>query len=321
MFNTNPFNEFSERIERVTNPLPGYKPLPVHYKFSVKAKYEGLKILDFLTQYLPMVNKNVWIEKIANELLTIDGVVANANSIVYGGNIIKHTSDPRVEPNVSANIKLLHYHPAFIVINKPAPLPMHPSGRFNRNTLIEILKLAFPNNNFKIIHRLDANTTGLVFIGLNQQIVQKFTKQFEKKQVLKEYVALVEGIVKKNTFNSMATISTEKTEGGGRKIGVKGDEAYTEFEVIKRYEENDTTLLRVIPHSGKTNQIRLHLAELGYPIVGDIGYKDKNYFKTNPLTYNTDCLFLHAWKATLINPITEKIQVFEAPIPEKFSNH
>jgi 23S rRNA pseudouridine1911/1915/1917 synthase len=192
---------------------------------------------------------------------------------------------------------------------------MHPSGRFNENSLIEILRKAFPKEDFKLVHRLDANTTGLVLIAKNKASAAEITKQFESKKVKKEYLALVEGRVKEDKFSSSTSISVLKTSSGGRKTVEDGEEAYTEFEVLER--RANTTLLKVRPFSGRTNQIRIHLAELGHPIVGDVGYKDVSYFKNNPLTYPKDCLFLHAWNLT-VNLNKLKFD-FTAPIPAKFS--
>ena len=79
------------------------------------------------------------------------------------------------------------------------------------------------------------------------------------------------------------------------------------------------TLLELMPLTGRTNQIRLHLAELGHPIKGDLGHKDAAYFQNNPFTYPSDSLFLHAHRLKIIHPTTKKEMTFVAPIPEKFN--
>ncbi|NJB82946.1 RluA family pseudouridine synthase [Wenyingzhuangia aestuarii] len=308
---------FKEHISKVTQPLPGSVAMPTHYKLPVKKKYENLNIIDFFLKLVPRANKQVWLEKINTKTLLINGKPATVNSIVKGGDITEHSSAPKTEPEVSNNIQLLYSDDAIIIINKPAPLPMHPSGRFNRNSLTEILKLAFPKEDFKIVHRLDANTTGIVILGRNKEIVKTIGSQFESKQTKKTYLALVEGIPTDDYFNTNTKIGTDKTAGGGRASATDGIDAYTEFKVLERRATINQTLLEVTPHTGRTNQIRLHLAQLGFPIVGDIGYKDSNYFKNNPLTYNTDCLFLHAWKLSF--HYQNKNFLIEAPIPKKFN--
>ncbi|MGY5355691.1 RluA family pseudouridine synthase [Wenyingzhuangia sp. IMCC45467] len=307
---------FNHQIKLATEPLPGSFAYATQYKLPVKKKYEGMNIIDFFLKLVPRSNKETWLTKIKNQTLLVNGKPATTFTLVKGGDITEHTSEPRKEPWVNNNIDLLFSDENIIIINKPAPLPMHPSGRFNKNSLTEILKLAFPKEDLKIIHRLDANTTGLVILGRNKEIVKTIGEQFENKSTQKNYLALVEGNPTTNNFNSNTKIGTNKTSGGARESSEEGIDAYTEFKVLERYPTKNTTLLEVTPHTGRTNQIRLHLANLNLPIVGDEGYKDKNYFKNNPLTYSTDCLFLHAWKLKFYYNNT--CFTIKAPIPEKF---
>lgn len=312
----NPFT-FKEQILRITQPLPGSTPYSTHYKLPVKQKYEGYNIIEFFLHVVPRSSKELWLQKIKNKTLLINGKPASQNSILKAGYITEHFSEPKAEPNINNNIELLYSDKDIVIINKPAPLPMHPSGRFNKNSLTEILKLAFPNENFKIIHRLDANTTGIVILGRNKEIIENIGAQFKNKSTKKTYLALIEGKPIKDSFNTNTKIGTHKTAGGGRQSDENGIDAYTEFKVLERYPQRNETLLEVTPHTGRTNQIRLHLTNLNLPIVGDHGYKNTDYFKNNPLTYNTDCLFLHAWRLEL--HYKNKSFVIEAPIPEKFS--
>lgn len=308
---------FNKRILDATSPLPGSFPKPTHYRLPVKKKFEGYSVIDFFSEVVPRSTKDIWIDKIKNQTLLINGKPATETSILKAGYITEHYSAPKTEPEVSNKIELLYSDENIIIINKPAPLPMHPSGRFNRNSLTEILKIAFPEEDFKIIHRLDANTTGIVILARNKDIVQSISKQFEDKTTQKKYLALVEGITIKDNFDTHTKIGLEKTAGGGRASSENGIDAYTEFKVLERRLETNQTLLEVTPHTGRTNQIRLHLAQLGHSIVGDEGYKNPEYFKNNPLTYPNDSLFLHAWKLTLHYP--NKDFLIETEVPKKFS--
>jgi 23S rRNA pseudouridine1911/1915/1917 synthase len=181
------FDKFQKAIQRVISPLPGSVALPIYYKLPVKQKYNGYNILDFLAEVLPSVSEEIWLEKIKNRELLIEKESASCETIVLGGNIIEHQSEPQIEPDISVNIQLIYQDEDVLVLNKPAPLPMHPSGRFNKNTLSDILKLTFPSEEFKLIHRLDANTSGLVILPKNANTFTLVAHQFESKSVHKEY--------------------------------------------------------------------------------------------------------------------------------------
>ena len=312
-------SEFNIQIKKVINPLPGSIPTVKIYKLSVKERFNGLTILDFYTKAMPHISRNIWQEKIESGKINLKNENVSIDKIVKAGEITQHISEPLIEPNINTNIELIEWNNDFIVLNKPAPLPLHPGGRFDKNSLTEILKIAFPDKSFKIVHRIDANTTGLVVIAKNSKTATDIINQFKNQSIQKEYLALVEGLIKKNAFILNNDISKELTASGGREISDQGKVASTEIKVLKKYPKTNQTLLSVIPHSGRTNQIRIHLANIGHAIVGDKGYKDSAYFKNNPLTYSDDCLYLHAWKLSFT--YKNKRQSFVAKISNKFDDY
>ncbi len=307
---------FKHKIQKVCSPLPGSKPESVTYTLTVKKKYEDLSIIDFYCKNVPRSNAAIWQQKISSRTLKVNGKVVSEEYVVKAGDLTSHTSEPKVEPPINPNIELIHACDDFWVINKPSPLPMHASGRFVRNTLINILELAFPEEEFKMVHRIDANTTGLVVIAKNREAANYLRIQFENKTVSKVYIVLVEGIVESDTIKTDTSIGKEVLEAGARKVTKEGRKANSEIEVMER--RVNETLIKVMPQTGRTNQIRLHLADISHPIVGDLGYKDANYFKNNPFTYPDDSLFLHAYQIQFTHPNTDNKVMFQAPIPPKF---
>lgn len=312
-------SEFNDHIKKATNPLSGSIPSIKTYKLSVKKRFEGLTILDFYTKAMPHITREVWQEKIESGKIKLKNKNVSIDKIVKAGEITQHISEPLIEPNVNTNIELIEWNNDFIVVNKPAPLPLHPGGRFDKNSLTEILKIAFPNESFKIVHRIDANTTGLVVIAKNSRTATEIIDQFKDQTIQKEYLVLAEGLIEKNDFTLNNDISKEITASGGREISDQGKIASTQIKVLKKLPKTNQTLLSVVPHSGRTNQIRIHLANMGHPIVGDIGYKDPAFFKNNPLTYGDDCLYLHAWKLAFFHK--NKKRSFTAKLPAKFSEY
>jgi len=312
-------SKFNDIIQKATNPLSGSIPSIKTYKLSVKKRFEGLTILDFYTKAMPHITREVWQEKIESGKIKLKNKNVSIDKIVKAGEITQHISELLIEPNVNTNIELIEWNNDFIVLNKPAPLPLHPGGRFDKNSLTEILKIAFPNESFKIVHRIDANTTGLVVIAKNSKTATEIINQFKDQTIQKEYIVLAQGLIKKNDFTLNNDISKEITASGGREISDHGKNASTEIKVLKKLSKINQTLLSVVPHSGRTNQIRIHLANMGHPIIGDIGYKDPAYFKNNPLTYADDCLYLHAWKLAFFHK--NKKRSFTAKLPAKFSDY
>jgi 23S rRNA pseudouridine1911/1915/1917 synthase len=269
------------------------------------------------SELFPHLSKEKWAQKIESGKITVNHEKATSHLILKAGWITQHYVNNKIEPWINTDIKLVYEDEDILVINKPSPLPIHPAGRFYKNSLTELLKLAFPSNNYKIVHRIDANTTGLLLLAKHKEIAHQLIKQFENQTIKKEYIALVEGIVQSDSFIIDRHISKHKTLAGSRELDLEGINAQTEITVLNRYEH--TTLLSIKPKSGRTNQIRLHLASIHHPIVGDYGYIDQNYFKNNPMTYPDDCLFLHAHLLTL--KINGKEMNFKADVPDKFKSY
>src|SRR5690606_7440478 len=146
------------------------------------------------------------------------------------------------------------------------PLPMHPSGRFNKNSLGKLLAEVYAPERLRHAHRLDANTTGLVLFSRSRRIALRVQSQFARGEVEKVYLAKVHGHPVEDGFICTEPIASDPTAGGVRLLDPAGQEAQTEFRVVERYDDG-TSLLEARPITGRTNQIRLHLWSLGHAIV------------------------------------------------------
>lgn len=306
--------EFIDRLNKICYPLPGSIPYSYNYKLTAKKADVGKTILEVYSQKFNRLSIDNWKEIIARKQLLVNTNIVTESYLLKPGDITSRTVHNITEPTVSSDIKLLYLDEEILVVDKPSPLPTSASGRFIKNTLIHLLELIFDTKLFSV-HRLDANTTGLVVFALNKQNAKSLIEQFQAKTIKKTYLALVEGLFSKDTTVNQS-ISKITSTSGSREIS-EGTDSRTHIKVITSNETS--SLLEVKPETGRTNQIRLHLASTGHPICGDIGYKDKNYFQNNPMTYPNDQLFLHAWKLSFNHPKTNELTNLESDIPSKYS--
>jgi UPF0176 protein len=221
------------------------------------------------------------------------------------------------EPEVNPAIQILFEDEALVVLHKPAPLPMHPGGRYNRNTLEYLLDATFQPYHLRPAHRLDANTTGLVICAKTRRIASQLQPQFQRGEVEKVYLAKIQGNPSWDNFICDTPIRDTPGQTGSRDIDLEnGLPAQTSFQVLARFPEENTTLLEARPHTGRTNQIRVHLWSLDFPICGDPTYlPQKAIGLIQTLAISDPSLCLHAWRMTILHPTLQKKITFEAENP------
>ena len=304
-----------EQIRHIVTPLPGSIPYDNKKPVMVPQEFNGATLLDFLSGVLKHVPRDEW-ESLceAGRWLDENDKPAAASHQVKAGERYYLLQPSIVEPEVNADIRLIYEDEAILVLNKPAPLPIHPSGRFNRNTLQYILHEVYHPQKPRTAHRLDANTTGLLICTRTRHFASLLQPQFERGEVDKTYLAKVIGHPPTDHFISEAPISDEPGKVGIRDIDPDdGLPAKTEFHVLERNADG-TALLEVHLFTGRTNQIRIHLWDLGFPIVGDPLYlPNRERGTVQTLTPQDPPLCLHAWKIAFHHPVSHERMTFEAP--------
>jgi len=229
----------------------------------------------------------------------------------------------QLKANSRIPVKIIFQNQDFAVIDKPSGIAVHsaPGNYANDNTLVSCLLSVFPQTKNVgddpqqrpgIVHRLDKDTSGLMVIALNQKSYIGLKEQFSERKVSKEYLALVWGHMenKKGVIDQplARSESYKKQIIAHRKTRTKIHEAQTFYVVEKNYPQFD--LVRAIPKTGRTHQIRVHLAYLGHPVIGDKKYLGKRYLKF----VQTKRHLLHAQKMSFT--LFGKEYAFRSPMPE-----
>jgi RluA family pseudouridine synthase len=311
-----PLAERESKIAAVTSPLPGAGPYENLRPLNVPARYDRLNLLDFLSEFLPNMSRKEWEAVIQQGLIRDSNGSLSVDRVLRGGQRLVRVEPATTEPPVNTGVRILAWEDDYVVFDKPAPLPMHPCGRFNRNTLTKILGLAFPGEKFSPAHRLDANTTGIVVFTRNRKAARAIQRQFERGEASKTYLCRVVGHPSWEEMISRERIASKPLQNGFRVIDEKsGDSAETVFRVVFR-RPNGEAIIEAIPRTGRTNQIRIHLWSLGYPVVGDPAYLPQQQLGAEQtLAPGSPPMCLHAWRLAFARPVDDATVAFETKRP------
>jgi len=307
-----------EALRKALTPLPGSVPYENERPIQVPGEHGGRTLGAFLTSVFSHEPRERW-ETLCREGRLVDSrrEPVTLERVVQEGERFLRLLPGTIEPDVSTDVEFLHEDEALIVVNKPAPLPMHPGGRFNRNTLASFLQSIYHPQKPRNCHRLDANTTGLALFARTRHYASKVQTQFAQGEVAKVYAVRISGHPTEDCFVSEMPVQEGPGPAGSRNVdSVQGLPARTEFEVRARCGDG-TALLEARPVTGRTNQIRVHLWHLGYPVMGDPTYLPGGELgETATLPIDAPPMALHAWRIALRHPVTGKRVEFEAPLPE-----
>lgn len=217
-------------------------------------------------------------------------------------------------------VEVVYEDKDIIVVNKPKGLVVHPANGNWDGTLVNAI-MAICKDSLSgiggeirpgIVHRLDKDTSGLLIIAKNDKAHLNMSNQIKERQVKKIYYALVRGVVSENEATINMPIGRSTKDRKKMAVDKNGKEAITHFRVLERF--NKYTLLEVKIDTGRTHQIRVHLSEIGHPVVGDEVYSNgKNEFGVKGQ-------LLHAKSLDFKHPVTGKAMHLESELPEEFLN-
>ncbi len=264
--------------------------------------------------------------------VTVNGKVVKASFKLSPGDKIELTLPELPSKEIMPEdipLNVIYEDDDIIILNKPADMIVHPARGNTHGTLVNALahyseELSSGLGEFRpgIVHRLDKNTTGVMVVTKNDTAQWRVAKQFEHRQVAKSYLAIVHGVpeLTADRINEPLGVHPKIREKYSIRPGI-GKEAVTFYEVIEEF--RGFSLLKLVPKTGRTHQIRVHLSYIKHPIVGDDMYggklvypwqlKDAEPAVEEPVINR---VALHALTLEFKHPTTEKMVKFEAPLPK-----
>lgn len=242
---------------------------PITHQFKVQDEFVGSTLLNMMSVRFPFHTMEEWEQRIQKGRVGINGEPASPEQKLIKSDLVFHHNPEVVEPSVPDEVLVLEETEDWVCVYKPSPMPMHPGGRYNLNTLTEILKEQ-GHEDLRIVHRLDAVTSGLVLFAKTKTFARKAMECFRSGKVKKLYLAEVTGLPPEDESIIESPIRRKTGfvfEAGANLEGAKSAE--TRFRVHSRDNESNTSIIECEPITGRTHQIRLHLEEWGYPIHDD----------------------------------------------------
>lgn len=300
----------------------------VDVEFVVEPNYAGWRLDRYLCQKIRRLSR-ARVQRIIETSLVCDRKL-KPSSLVTPGLTFRLRRRAHAEPETPTDIRELYRDDWLLVLDKPAGLPIHPTARYHKGTLVTLLQDRY-GKGFQAdpVHRLDRETSGIIVCGRSTESCRRLMRAFVEGEVHKEYLAICEGAPKEDTFSVDAPIAegTSLIRIAVRIDPVAGKPARTRFQVVERFERagEPFALLRAFPETGRQHQIRIHLRVAGFPIVGDKMYgPDEGYFDRfskhmlEPEAWERLRLprhALHAAKIRFAHPGTKEEVSFESPLP------
>lgn len=278
----------------------------------------GERLDKVIATHLPDLSRALVQRLIKQGQITVNGRSTKPSYRVEAGDTVVVHIPSETPPPVAPEpipLDIIYEDQHLLAVNKPAGMVVHPALGHHSGTLVNAVLAHCPQtatvggpDRAGIVHRLDKDTSGLILIAKDQAIHTALQRQFKRRRVQKTYLALVEGHPSPRQGIIDAPIGRDKRQRKKMSVVRTGREARTTYHVIEMFDEH--CLLELQPETGRTHQIRVHLAWLGHPVVGDTVY---GYRKQRLLKHRH---FLHASGLSLAHPVTHQTLSLTAPLPD-----
>ncbi len=287
------------------------------YTTIIGRKDHGRTLLAHLASVYPHSSTEAWQQNLSNGEVTVDGVTANGSESLTTGQTLVWNRPPWNEPDAPQHFDILFEDAHLLAVNKPSGLPTLPGGGFMENSLLRLVQTQSPDAN--PVHRLGRATSGIVLFAKTPQAAAKLTADWNTHRVQKVYRALAQGIAKQDTYEILTPIGLvpHPRLGSVWAASPGGKPSKSVAKVISR--GAGTTTFEVSLYSGRPHQIRIHLASIGHPLVGDPLYGAGGQpLEHLPGLPGDGGYHLHAQFLKLHHPITGEQVEIEAALPSEF---
>jgi 23S rRNA pseudouridine1911/1915/1917 synthase len=319
---------------------------------TVEARAHGWRVDHYLARLYPNYSRALFQKAIDQEAVLVNGLAVKASRRLRVNDILSvrlpEVADQTLAPE-NIPIEIVYEDDALVVINKPAGLITHPGKANYRGTLAAALQFHFDALSDAagklrpgIVHRLDRDTSGLLVVAKDNQVHHFLSRQFERREVTKEYRAIVWGVIDRDadSIETFVRVNPKRREAMMVcEAGGNARRAATVYEVLERFD--GFTYVRLLPKTGRTHQLRVHMRHLGHPIVADrlyggraaltrsylAGQKSERSLRLtsrdespDPSDILIDRQALHAYRLAFRHPATGVPVEFVAPIPADMEN-
>jgi len=284
------------------------------YTTTISNKYAGQNLLCHLASLYPHSTREAWREKLESGEVTLDGVIATGNESVVLGQTLVWNRPPWIEADTPRRFDVLYDDSGLVAVNKPSGLPTLPGGGFMENTLLRCVQERFPTAN--PVHRLGRATSGIVLFAKTALAASTLFANWNTPKIQKVYRAFGQNVAERDAYEISTPIGLvpHPLIGSVWAASPKGKPSKSSARVIAR--TANTTTFEVSLHSGRPHQIRIHLASIGHPLVGDPLYTTGG----QPLAGlpGDGGYFLHAQYLQFPHPVSGVPVSIEAPLPAGF---
>ena len=288
------------------------------YRDRISRAWLGKPVLLYYCTIHGFLDEEQWRQRFAESRITCEGRTLDAADPLRAGMLLEYHRAPWIEPAVPDGLPVLYRDDDVLVFDKPDLIPVLPGGSYLENTLLRRARREYGDGLIPA-HRLGRGTTGAILFTRTARAAAAFHAMMRARRIEKTYLALVHGLPSSDNFSITTPIGriTHLRLGSIHDVTPAGKHAESVCRVLARDANAGTALLRVTIPTGRTHQIRIHLASTGHPLVGDLFYRGPGTPPLpEPVNPGDPGYLLHSWTLKYIDPFTAETRIVTAPPKE-----